>query len=105
MILHVDFASYWQLILFAAIVIAPLTVMFVSSIMRNDVTRLGIAHKDTSFWIESKRSSRSLAEISSKQADSKIVRRGNQSKHPRSALPQKGGSNSISSGQDKRSVP
>jgi hypothetical protein len=76
MTLHIDFASYWPLILFAAVVIAPLTVMFISSIMRNDVTRFGIAHKDTSFWIESRRSPRTRAEIPPEQTNSKIVRRG-----------------------------
>jgi len=92
MTLLVDFANCWPLILFAVVVIAPLTMMFISSIMRNDVTRLGIAHKDTSFWIESRRSPRTHAAISSRQADSKIVRQVAQAKHPQSTLPQNGGS-------------
>ena len=92
MTLHVDFANCWPLILFAVVVIAPLALMFISSIMRNDVTRLGIAHKDTSFWIESRRSPRTHAEISSGLADSKLVQQATQTKHPRSTLPQNGGS-------------
>lgn len=92
MTLHVDFANCWPLILFAVAVIALLTLMFISSIMRNDITRLGIAHKDTSFWIESRRSPKSHAEVSSEQAGSKIIRQTTQAKHSRSALPQNGGS-------------
>jgi hypothetical protein len=56
MTLHIEFANCWPMIILAALVITPLTVIYISSIMRNEVTRVGIAHKDTSFWLESRRS-------------------------------------------------
>jgi hypothetical protein len=92
MTLHVDFANCWPLILFAVVLITPVALMFISSIMRNDVTRLGIAHKNTSFWIESKRSPRMHAGISPEQTESKIVQQSARTKCPRPALPQDGGS-------------
>jgi hypothetical protein len=70
MTLHIN---YWMLILFMVVIVASLLLMFVSSILRNEVTRLGFAHKGTSFWIESRRLPRKRLEIPSEQTDSKIV--------------------------------
>jgi hypothetical protein len=56
MTLHIEFANCWPVILIAVIAVVPVSAIYLSSIFRNDVTRVGIAHKDTSFWLESRRS-------------------------------------------------
>jgi hypothetical protein len=75
MTLHIDFTNYWPLIVLAAVIMAPLALIYIWSITKSEVTRLGIAHKDTSFWLESKRSPRTKDAIRTEQPDPEIARR------------------------------
>jgi hypothetical protein len=76
MTLRIEFVDLWPLILLIATIVAPLTWMCLSSIRKNDITRVGVAHKGTAIWIESKRSPRKLADIPSKSARPTITRTG-----------------------------
>ncbi len=68
--LHITFENSWPVFFLVLICVVPLVLVFLSSIRRNEITRIGVAHKDTKVWFESKRSP-SAIEAS---AESKITR-------------------------------
>lgn len=73
--LHIDFANSWALLLVITLLVGALTWMCLSSIKRNEVTRVGFAHKHTAFWIESRRTQQTPAGGSWETSEPKINRR------------------------------
>jgi hypothetical protein len=61
--LRIEFADFWPALTLIGILVVALTLMFLSSVMRNEITRLKITFGNCGFWIETKRSPKGHADL------------------------------------------